>query len=132
MDKRWGEEYQDFPSKTFCLTLPKNLAGESFSLSKISGIEKCYGKEREGGITIFRRNCFVSQIIQGIAGTRLTSFRSASHLSNHHLPLARSLRSFHRLARLQVIGLSFIIFSFTASFLSTTGNFSMTRLWKQR
>ena len=39
MDK--GGEYQDFPSKIFCLTVPKNFVGESFSASLISGIEKC-------------------------------------------------------------------------------------------
>ena len=28
-------------SKIFCLTVPKNRVGESFSVSLISGIEKC-------------------------------------------------------------------------------------------
>ena len=28
-----GGEYQDFPSKTFCLTLPKNNVQEPFSVS---------------------------------------------------------------------------------------------------
>ena len=31
MDKREAEEYQDFPSKRFCLTVPKNLVVETFS-----------------------------------------------------------------------------------------------------
>ena len=35
-----GEEYQDFPSKIFCLTVPKNFVGEPFSVSLISGTEK--------------------------------------------------------------------------------------------
>ena len=40
MDK--GErEYQDFPSKISCHTVPKNFVAESFSVSIISGIEKC-------------------------------------------------------------------------------------------
>ena len=43
MDKRGGGEYQDFPSKGFCLTVPKIFVGESFSVSSISGIEKCKG-----------------------------------------------------------------------------------------
>ena len=34
-------EYQDIPSKIFCLTVPKNFVGESFSNSINSGIEKC-------------------------------------------------------------------------------------------
>ena len=32
---------QDFPSKNFSLTKPKNVAGESFTVSLISGFEKC-------------------------------------------------------------------------------------------
>ena len=38
-----GEGYRDFPSKTFCLTVPKIFVGESFSVSLFSGIEKNYG-----------------------------------------------------------------------------------------
>ena len=33
--------YQDFPSKIFCLTVPKIFVGEPLSVSLISGIEKC-------------------------------------------------------------------------------------------
>ena len=33
-------EYQDFPSKTFCLTVPKNIVAEPFIVSIISGTEK--------------------------------------------------------------------------------------------
>ncbi len=39
--KRGGGGYQDFPSNRFSLTLPKSFAGESFTVSLISGIEKC-------------------------------------------------------------------------------------------
>ena len=35
-------EYQDFPSKVFCLTLLKNLVVEPFSVKLISGIEKVW------------------------------------------------------------------------------------------
>ena len=43
MDKRG--EYQGFPSKFFCLTVPKNSVGEPFCavFQKISGSEKVYG-----------------------------------------------------------------------------------------
>ena len=51
MDKRGGGEYQDFPSKIFCLTVPKNFVGEHFSVSLISGIGKFYASE--GYVTIF-------------------------------------------------------------------------------
>ena len=40
MDKK--VEYQDFPSKIFCLTVPKNFVGEPFSVLLISGIETIY------------------------------------------------------------------------------------------
>ena len=45
MDKNGGGgggEYQELPSKNFCLTVPKNFVRESFSVSLISGIEKFY------------------------------------------------------------------------------------------
>ena len=42
MDNRGGGEYQDFPSKFFCLTVPKNFVGEPFRVSLISGTEKVY------------------------------------------------------------------------------------------
>ena len=40
-----GGEYQDFPSKTYCLTVPKYLVGEPVCavFQKISGSEKVYG-----------------------------------------------------------------------------------------
>ena len=52
LDNRGGEGYQDFPSKFFCLTVPKNLSTmESFSVWLISGIERLYASE--GYVTIF-------------------------------------------------------------------------------
>ena len=50
---------QDFPSKVFCLTVPKNFVGEPFSVSLFSGVEKI--RASEGYVTIFRRIVFVSQ-----------------------------------------------------------------------
>ena len=41
-----GRECQDFPSKNFCLAVPKNFVGESCSASLFSGIEKFYASER--------------------------------------------------------------------------------------
>ena len=47
MDKRGGGgwEYHDFLSKTFCLTVPKNLVGQPFCavFQKISSSQKVYG-----------------------------------------------------------------------------------------
>ena len=53
MDEREGEVSR-FPSKNFCLTVPKNFVGEPLSVSLISGIEKFYASE--GYVTIFCRN----------------------------------------------------------------------------
>ena len=47
MDKRGGD-FQDFLSKFFCLTEPKNFVGESFSVSLTSGPEKIWIKEGGG------------------------------------------------------------------------------------
>ena len=57
---RSGEgDYRNYPSKYFCLKLPKNFEGESFSPSLFSAIERTYASE--GFVTIFRRKFFVSQ-----------------------------------------------------------------------
>ena len=53
MDKRGGGEFQDFPSKIFCLTVPKISVGESFTVALISGIGNIYASE--GYVTIFCR-----------------------------------------------------------------------------
>ena len=44
MDKR-GVEYQDFPSETFCLTVPRNFVGKPFSVSLLSGAEEVWIRE---------------------------------------------------------------------------------------
>ena len=44
-------EFQDFLSKFFCLTVPKNFAGESFTVSINSGIEKV--RIKGGGVSRF-------------------------------------------------------------------------------
>ena len=50
-----GGEHQHFPSKNFCLGLPKNSVGESFTVALNSCSEKAYGQEEEGSIKIFLR-----------------------------------------------------------------------------
>ena len=57
MDKKG--EYQDFPSKVFCLTVPKTSVGESFTVAVISGIKKLW--IRGGGYQDFPSTFFVSQ-----------------------------------------------------------------------
>ena len=62
MDKR-GWKYQDFPSKIFCLTVPKSFVGEPFCavFQKISGSEKFYGLERVEVSRFSFENFFVSK-----------------------------------------------------------------------
>ena len=55
----YAKGYQDFPPKTFCLTVPKIFVGEPFRVSLISGIEKFYAYE--GNITVFYRKFVVPQ-----------------------------------------------------------------------
>ena len=47
-DKRKGE-YQDFPSKNFCLTVPKISVKESFTVALIWGIERVWIRGGGGG-----------------------------------------------------------------------------------
>ena len=44
MDERGGGWYHDFLSKSFCLTVPKCLVGDPFSVSLISGTKKVWIK----------------------------------------------------------------------------------------
>ena len=44
LDKRGGGKHQDFPSKIFCLTVPKISVGEAFTVAIISGIGKIWIK----------------------------------------------------------------------------------------
>ena len=43
-------EYQDFPSKNFCLTVLKIFVGETFSVALISGTEKVWRSGEGGGV----------------------------------------------------------------------------------
>ena len=52
--------YHKFPSKIFCLTVPKNFVKEPFSVSLISGIGKFYASEGYVTIFDFLSNFFVS------------------------------------------------------------------------
>ena len=45
MVKRGGGVYQDFPSKIFCLRVPKKFVGEPISVSLFLGIDKIYASE---------------------------------------------------------------------------------------
>ena len=59
--KREGEGgYQDFPSKTFCLTVPKNFAGEPFCVSQKLWYRKNLWIRGGESITILSRKFFVS------------------------------------------------------------------------
>ena len=59
-------ENQKFPSKFFCLTVPKKFVVEPFSVSLISGIEKVYASD--GYVTIFRRSFFCLAVPKNLAG----------------------------------------------------------------
>ena len=69
--KREGR-YQDFPSKFFCLIVPKNFVGQPFSVLLTSGIGKVCASE--GYVTILRRKFFVPQYRNILKGTPLCCF----------------------------------------------------------
>ena len=64
MDMRGGREYQDFPSKSLCLTVPKIFVGECFSVSLILGMEK---KDRRGGNYDFSSKLFRLKVPKNLA-----------------------------------------------------------------
>ena len=68
MDKREGE-YQDFPSKNFCLTVPKYFVGESFTVALISGTEKVW---RGGGYQDFTSKNFCLTVPKNFVGESFT------------------------------------------------------------
>ena len=58
LDRRGGE-YQDFPWKNFCFTVPKNFVVGLFSVSIYSGTEKVWRRER-GGVSRLSVEIFLS------------------------------------------------------------------------
>ena len=69
MDKMEGEVSR-FPSKLFCLTVPKYAVEEYFRLSLIAGIEKVQmrgwggGGEGRGGLSRFSFENFLSHSVE--------------------------------------------------------------------
>ena len=53
-------EYQDFPSKIFCLAVPSFFVGKPFSVSLLSGAEENWIRKGVGSIKIFCRQFSVS------------------------------------------------------------------------
>ena len=66
-------EYQDFPSKTFCLTVPRSFVGKPFSVSLLSVAEKVWIREGVGSIRIFFQN-FLSHSAQDFCRETLYCF----------------------------------------------------------
>ena len=62
LERKGLGEYQEFPSKYFCLTLPKNFVGERFCdvFKKNSGSEKAFRKKRGQGVSRFSVKNFLS------------------------------------------------------------------------
>ena len=56
-----GKDYQDFPSRSFCLIVPEKFVGKSFSVSLIPISKKVRDKRRRAGLTSFCPSYFVSQ-----------------------------------------------------------------------
>ena len=71
-DKR-GVEYQDFPSKTFCLTVPRNFVMKPFSVSLLSGAEEVWIREGEA-VSRFSVENFLSHSGEKIRKGTLSCF----------------------------------------------------------
>ena len=70
MSKKFGQEgggeYQDFPSKITCVTVPKLSVGESFTIALISGIKKVW--IRKGLVSSFSVKNFLSHSAESFRG----------------------------------------------------------------
>ena len=77
--KVYGQEggkgdYPNFPSKPFCLTVPKHFVEEPFCavLENFSGGEKVYGKERGGAYRNFPSKIFCLKVPKHFVGETLS------------------------------------------------------------
>ena len=59
---------QNLPSKTFCLKVPRNFVGDSFSVSLNSGAENVW--IREGGLSRFSVEKYLSHSAENFRGWR--------------------------------------------------------------
>ena len=76
-----GEEFHNFPSEKFPLTVPKNFGGKSLSVSSISGIEILY--EYDGYVMIFCGRTFVSKY-QKTSQWNPSEFQTFSVIENNY------------------------------------------------
>ena len=75
-------EYQDFPSKTFCLTVPRNSVGKPFSVSLLTGADEVWIREGEA-VTRFSVEIFLSDSAERIRkGTLYTFFTTYGYGKN--------------------------------------------------
>ena len=75
--------YHDFPLKIFCLTVPENFVEAPFFVSENFWYRKVLGISEGVGITIFNRNCFVSQY-QKISLRNASWFQKNSGIETFH------------------------------------------------
>ena len=93
-------ECQDFPSKVFCLTVPKTFAGESFTVAISSGIQKVW--LRGWSIEIFHLKIFVSLC-------RKISYGNPSALCSRKNPVAKKFMDKRGDGRIKIFGQIFSI-----------------------
>ena len=75
-------ECQDFPSKTFCLTVPRNSVENPFSVSLLSGADEVWIREGEA-VTRFSVEIFLSDSAERIRkGTLYTFFTTYGYGKN--------------------------------------------------
>ena len=68
MDKRGGGEYQDFLSKNFLLTLPKNFVREPFRVSLFSVMEKFFASPGYVSVFDFLSKFFCLTVLRNFVG----------------------------------------------------------------
>ena len=120
-DKRGGE-YHNFPSKFFCLTVPKNFVGEPFSVSLISGIENFYALEGYDTIFDFLSKFFCLTVLKNFVGESF-SVSLISGIEKYWIRGGRKYRDFPSKVFCLTVPKNFVEEPFSVSLISGIDNF---------
>ena len=90
-----GGGYQDSPSESLCLTVPKISVGESFTVALISGIEKVWRREG-GGLSGFSVKNYLSHSAENFGRGTLSRFTNFGYRKSLRIRGGRGIKILRR------------------------------------